>query len=257
MTFAVPRTVAGELFAQLEHLFNSNDVPDQFTVARLTREAAALQMVDAAEASMVKAGIAALGWKFEDAQRWLENSLRLDGSIANKLNAALTYRQLNRLDLTAQLGVECYQMAPKDPTVVNAVLESLCTSGQLTRALEIYRQAQRDGIKIEDGILTPVHIVEHIAELDIHPDRVEFEVRSAEQVLAQNRKRVLTFEYEKYEDHDEASSLVIRIGFEGDIADELRMESELAQVLAQEPGWNPCLLSTELQHLMHHANKPI
>ena len=55
--------------------------------------------------------------------------------------------------------------------------------------------------------------------------------------------------------HGENYRLVIEIAFVGDLSDEIEFESELAQLLANEPGWNPCLLTTELKYETKDAHQ--
>jgi tetratricopeptide (TPR) repeat protein len=255
MTFAVRKTVANELFVQLEHLFAADAVPDQFTLTRLEREAKVLDKVDASDASMVKAGIAALRWDFDKADYWVKNSLYLEHTTDNLLNAALTYRQLNRLDMTTEMTLKSYELAPRDAPVVNSAIKALWMSGQFVKASTIYNRALGDGVKLDAEVMIRVKSVDYMTELGISSERVVFEVRSAQQVLANNCKRMKAYKVDLYADHDESPSLVIQLEFAGNIADELRMESELAQVLAEEPGWSPGLLTTELQYMVPNVHE--
>lgn len=255
MTFAKRKTVAHELFTQLENLFASDDMPDVFTLTKLQRDANALEKVDAATASLVRGGIAALNWDFSETERWVQNSIRLDGSVDNWLNVGLTYKQVNRLDLTAECALRGYAMAPKNQNVVASVLESLCICGRFTEAEGIYQQAIADDVALDSEIMVPSMHLRHMAELGIEPDRVTFEIMAAHHVLAIGRKRSRAIEVGIFTDHDGSDSMLIQLGFFGTLDDELRMESALAQLLGERPGWNPCLLSTELQYAVMHDNE--
>ncbi len=256
MTFVRRQTVASELFSELEVLFRQDAVPDNFTLARLERQAAALQQADAADASMVRAGIAALRWDTDKVDYWIKNALLLDNSIPNIENAALNWRQVVRMDKANELLLQCYEAAPRDTDVVNNAIESLGWNGQFIRAAEVIRKAVLDGIKLDADGLDPTGYLQDMQELDIDPNRIEFEIQSAYRVLANNCRRMQAFRIQTYTDHDGDSSIVVQLAFYGTLDDELRFESQLAELLSDEPGWNPCRLTTELQYMEAHVFEP-
>lgn len=258
MTTAAPATIANDLLAQLEHLFGSDATPSPLVLARLERDATALQKRDAVHASMVRAGIAALKWDFEETQRWVNNSLRLDSSVPCLTNSALTYRQFNRFDLSCELLRQCYDRAPRDGVVVSAYLESLHGCGRFVQSTAVYQLAQKQGVEIKDHRLNDERSIRFMTEAGIAAARLEFEVQCALQVLARNHKRTTVSELNLFEDPDGVPCLVLQYFFSGDFMEEMRMESELAQLLADEPGWNPCTLSVELKYAVEsHADEPV
>lgn len=255
MTFAKKQTVANELFTQLEQLFDSDDAPDAFTLAKLGREADALQKVDPASASLVRAGIAALAWDFSETDRWVKNSLRLNSHTDSLHNAGLTYKQINRGDLNTECVLRALTKAPKNKNAVARAIEGLCLCGRYTEAHTIYRRAHADDVAIDPSIFVPGLHVQQMADLGIDPQRVVFEVMAAQEVLARGRKRIRNMTVGVYPDQDGSEAMLIQFDFFGTIGEELHLESTLAQSLADRPGWNPSLLSTELQHVVKHAHE--
>jgi hypothetical protein len=249
MSPAIPVTIAKDLLGRIEHLFGSDDEPSEFVKRQLLREAEALTRVDPAVASMVKAAIAAFSWDLPQAQRWVNNAMQLSSSINTRINAALTYKFLNRVDLASDISVATLKLAPLDVEVVNRTLSYLIWSGQFDRAVPIYRDALANKVKLAEEVVDPEFYLQAMQRVGVSQQRLVFELAAACDVLTQNGKRVrfLTTAVEvDPESGDE--SLLFGLGFWGSLDDEMRLESQLAHVFADAPGWNPSALSVELQY---------
>jgi len=256
MSYAQPQTIASDLLSRLELLFLEDDAPGDFAKRQLMRDAEALAKADAATASLVKAGISALAWDFEEADRWINNALRLSNSVITRDNAALTYKQLNRLDKSAEVSLATLKMAPMDTEVVNHTLSYLIWSGQLENALTLYQRALDNNIGLSAETVNPGPYLETMASLGIPQHRLIFEINAAYDVLARNNKRVrrLTAGID-IDPEDGTRSIHFGLGFNGSLNDEMRMESQLAQLFAAEPGWNPSALSVELVYISENADQ--
>jgi hypothetical protein len=256
MTFHVPQTVADNLFEDIEQWIDLDETPDELSLQKLERLASALAKVEPALASIAKSAIAVIRWDFEQADRWAKNAMLLDSSPIILLNVALTYKLLNRLDLAADVGRVLYSKAPKDADVVNAALGYLTWGGHLHDVNRICAEAQGNGVALLADNEDMTAYTDCMGELGISTERLIFEVNAAYQVLAENKKRVRGVKFEEFVDHDSNSSLVLMFGFNGDIGDEMRLESELAKKLVEVDGWNPEILSTEFEYVDINVHNP-
>ena len=257
MSPAVPQTIAQDLYKRIELLFGSDEAPSEFTRHQLLREAQALSHSDAAASSMVKAAIAAFSWDLPQAQRWVNNALHINSSVNTQINAALTYKFLNRIDLASDISLATLRQAPLDKEVVNRTLSYLIWSGQLERAVPIYRDALASKVDLADELFDPEFYLHAMQRIGIPPPRLVAELAAAYDVLTRSHKRgrFLSTDLEVDPESGE-ESVLFGIGFLGSLDDEMRLESQLAQIFADEPGWNPSALSVELQYKQHqHADQ--
>lgn len=258
MSYAAPQTIANELFGRIELLFGSDDAPTEFTKRQLLRDAEALAHADPSASSMVKAAIAAFSWDLPQAQHWIDNAMRLSSAIDTQVNAALTYKFLNRFDLAAGLSLETLKQGPRNAEVVNRTLSYLIWSGQLDKAVPVYQAAVENKVELAEEVLDPAFYLQAMGRIGVAQERLVYELAAAYDVLTQNRKRArfLTNALEvDPESGDE--SILFGLGFWGTLPDEMRLESQLAQVFSDQPDWNPAALSVELQYEQpQHVGQP-
>ena len=248
MTFAVRQTVAATLLGEVEHFFVEDIRPDPFTISRLLRSADGLQRVDAAEASMVKAAIAALQWDAEECRHWVNNAVRLDGGLETLHNAAVSFENQNLMDEALVFIVRAYEMAPQNPKVVRRAVHGFYGAGMLAETAKLIQEATAQGIDLGEDVPMAEGICSFCNAHGISLDRLQFEHNAAMRVLTQAQKRASYLEHEVFLDHDGEKTLVMKVGFIGSLQDELHLEAALAPVLAEEPGWDPNLLSTEFHY---------
>lgn len=248
MSPAAPVTIAENLLGRIELLFGSDDEPSEFVKRQLLRDADALSRADPAVSSMVKAAIAAFAWDLPQVQRWLNNAMQLSGSVSTRVNAALTYKFLNRFDLASDISVATLRAAALDKEVVNRTLSYLTWSGQLERAAIVYRDALASKVHLADDGINPELYLQAMQRVGVSQQRLIFELAAACDVLTRSNKRArfLTTDIEVDPESGE-ESVLFGLGFWGSLDDEMRLEAQLAQVFADEPGWNPSALSVELQ----------
>lgn len=249
MPAASPQTTAQDLFARIEVLFGTDSPPNAFTKRQLLREADSLMKVDAAEGSSVKAAIAAFSWDLPEAKRWIGNALALSSSVNTRINAALNYKNLNQLLLASTISQETYKLAPLDGEVVNRALSYLTWSGQLEEAVPVHAHAAKNGLLKSEDNIDPALYLACMNRIGVPQARLQFELAAAYDVLTRNQKRVrFLVSAIEVDPESGAESLLFGLGFWGGLEDEMRMESQLAQIFADEPGWNPSALSVELQY---------
>lgn len=258
MSHAAPQTIANDLFGRIELLFGSDEAPNEFTRRQLLRDAEALAHADPSASSMVKAALAAFSWDLPQAQHWAKNAMRLSSRLDTQVNAALTYKFLNRFDLAAVLSLETLRLAPLNEEVVNRTLSYLTWSGQLDKAVPVYQSAVENKVHLSDEVSDPALYLQAMQRIGVAQERLVSELAAAYDVLTHNRKRArfLTNALEvDPESGDE--SILFGLGFWGTLQDEMRLESQLAQVFSDQPDWNPAALSVELQYEQpQHVGQP-
>lgn len=255
MSFAHPKTIANDLFDRLEQLFLTDKEPDAFTSRLMFKEADALQSIEPDSASMVKAGIAAANWDHEKAAYWIDNALRLDRGTQTLQNAALTFKQLNQFDLSCECALQALALAPTVKELVNDAISCLIYTGRFNEASEHFRMATQENITLEKDIFDPADFVQVMKKLGLSEQRLCFELKAAYSALSQNNRRSRQLIATVSHDPDGGASLLLSIGFFGNLTDEMKIEADLAQALGEEPGWNPCVLATELNYLAQDAHQ--
>lgn len=257
MHAAQPLTIASNLLTSIEQAGSTDDPASAFELARLKREAAKLLHIDAAEAYVVLAGISALEWNAAEVRANTERSLALSRNSAAYLNCALSLRMVGEIDQAADLAVEAAQRFPMDGVVLNAAVDILLGAGRLHVAAVICQgvvdRSMPRGEYVERGLL----VASQAGALGISDDTMSAQVICAYKTLTQHRRRMRGYTLEFVPDPDGTNVLVCRVHFLGSARDEVRLESDMALLLAELPDWDPCVFAMELAaDAVEHADQP-
>lgn len=253
MTSAKPHTICNELLGQLEVLFQSDDPPSEFEMARLARDANKLLAVDAAGGYTVKAALAALRWDVDSVRLNSDRAVSIDGSTDTRSNAAINLQHVNLFDEAIVQAQVAMRIAPADKSLIEQAVDYMVTAGKFSEGAAVVDDAAARGIVIPSDAPN-LHAT--VLAIGIDPDRLVFEMRAAHSVLFQHRVRPRFMKADGVADPDGGKTLVVHIGFHGTEDDQLQLECELAQLLAAEPGWDPSRLSIELSPVGTHAVEP-
>jgi hypothetical protein len=249
MSPVAPLTIANDLLSKID-LFRQDDLTqDAIALKRLELEADSLAKVDVVSGSIAKAGIAALQWDIESVQYWVNNALKQSNEVSAYWNAAATYQSVNRLDLVLDVILQLHARFPADQKIVKFVITSLFALGKFDQVDLVKKENLHQDAELYAGLFLADQIVKFAQQNKLEIETIQRECASAIKVLSDNKKRLRTTEAEIFNDPEGSDSLVIRFGFIGDIHDEIRLESELAQILADHEKWQPRLLSTELFYM--------
>lgn len=247
MTTTRPATVSSELLDRLRR-FLLDAEPTEFEVRKLERDAEALSNASAVEASVARAGIAALRWDLTGVERWAKNALALDPrGHATLHNVALSFRMINRPDLGKASAEHAVIHAPLDFDVVDHAIGFFCSDGDLDRAVELERDYyQRAGthraVTVSAGQFASV-----LRDAGIPQARLRFELRAALDVLTEAKRRYKRIGFSIDREPDGQESVVVGVGFRGSFDEEMEFEAALAAKLASDGDWQPSRLAVELQ----------
>lgn len=245
MATGQPRTIGGKLFTEVTDLFDAETPISAFVLARLKRDAEKLQAADAVEASVVKSAIAAYEWKYDEADRWVKNSIALRQSAVNYQNAAVTMRALNDFKRARDYSLLAVDCAPQDTEVILKAVNSLILAGRFSDAYKLAVPVRLLSENL-DGVCNEIEALHQtMAELDLTEERITSEMEVACDVATKNRVRISSVEHFVSNDPDGGNSIYIPLKFIGDIGIELKLEEELSSRLVQDERWNPLKLSIE------------
>jgi hypothetical protein len=247
MFHAQPATACADAFERL-HLF-MRDPPTPFDIRRLEADAAKLENSDRSEASTVRAAIAALRWDVSDARRWSEKACLSDGSATTRINASVTFRFLNQLEIASEYALQAYRLAPLDVEVAQHTVGMLSSAGRLREALECFTDYLA---KVGSGASWDLDVAQLVSVLDasnISEAQLRSEVMAAMGILTDARIRYSNVQYEVATEPDGGYAIAAKVQFVGDIDTEIRLESALAHKLADMPEWDPTRLSVEFEYL--------
>lgn len=253
MTTPRPQTIGSEILAAIEDLFKQDAAPSQIELARLERDARKLIGVDAAQGYVMLGAISALAWDASQALKHVQNAIKLDSSAESLINCAITLRYVGLIEEAVELVSQAAAKAPGNQYVINTAVEWLAGAGRLNQAAALQTASQRRCIPLNEDTINASALHLAAEEISIPMERITFEVKCAHTVLANYQKRMRGFTIECAHDPDGSRTLVITMGFIGTTTEEIRLESELALLLADEPGWDPCRLAIELKHLHQDA----
>lgn len=253
MTTPRPKTIGSELLGTIEDLFRNDSSLSPFDIARLEREAKKLMSADAAEAYVILGAISALAWDKDQALQHVRNAIRLDSRAETRINCAITLRYVGLIDDAADLVAQAAARAPGSELIINTAVEWLAGAGRLHQAAALEEDAQSRHIPPSEVAINASALHLAAEEIGVSMERLAYEVKCAHTVLANHKKRMLGSNVECVRDPDGSQTLVVALGFVGTTVEEIRLESELAILLADEPGWDPCRLAIELKHLHQDA----
>lgn len=256
MPSGVPQTIGQQLFRKLEDLLISRDTPDEMTLRRLERDAENLMKVDAADAYIVLAGIAAVRWDLDRVLSYSRNAIKLDPrSLPTLVNAALNMHNANFMNEAAEQVVSALGYVHADGETWSRAVNYLVYAGQFHRAAEILRDGMNRGLAFPDDTEEAIEYADLVDRHQIDPEQLKFEFSVVASVLQANHKRVRAFAFSEYVDPEGGACLVATIGVDGTVADEIRLDAEIAPRFAESAGWNPNKLSIEILAKPYHAGK--
>lgn len=248
MAIEKKQPITDELFKRLELVFASGRQPSTFELRQLEREATNLAKVDASAASLIKAGVAAIQWDAENTRYWVQNACALDRTAVTYLNSALTCKFINDVKSAAEYALKAAAIAVNDTSCIEAAVGYLAMTGEIKRAQQFLAEHDKMGLDLDEVTRQISDMSLAMDELDISSERLCFEMNAAFSLLAKHKIRGSDISPSEEFDPDGGNSLCVGISFLGDLALEMQLEAELAELFVQEPGWNPNTLSVEFRY---------
>lgn len=242
---AKPQTIASTLFQELELLFVSETSPSELQLLRIHKQADVLAKANASDASLVRAGVAALRWDVAEANYQIRNALALDRCVSTCLNSALTYSALNDAKGAADAAIDAVKCAPNSQQAVDIAIENLVAAGRVSDALALIDQHLKMGLTLEEDRAEIDVLYDHINLAQISEAQIQNELLVAYSLLTDRRLRCRQFSWAIDVDPDGGSCVLFSLGFNGDFGMEMQLEAELAERLALNSEWNPNRLSVE------------
>lgn len=247
-----PQTINNELLNKLEVLYAMDGPLNEFEIRSIYRQAEHLAARDAAAANVIKAGLEALQWNKEAAYRLMDQAIRLEHSSNTLFNCSLNCKFVNDFDQSTNYIKKALKVSPNDLQTTQALVDVLANCGRFKEACEAAAEGAKRGLSL-DGLSVVTNIANDVNSLGISEARLIFEINAADYVLTDNKVRRREIIWKKHADPDGGQCLVLKIEFSGDFEDEIRLESQLAERLISEPGWDPSLLSIEFRYVSKHA----
>jgi hypothetical protein len=255
MTYAVPKTKEADLLHQLEALFRQDSPPNEFAVAGLRREVSKLMPIDAAAGHTVLAGVAALLWDFDGVRNHCRQALAFDNSAPVMQNAAINLRNAALMSEAANTMLDAAKSDRLNLVAQREAVDFLYMVGRLDDAKSVMKDNLERGVPIgiEDGF-NPSRALEALEAVKVQEEQLIAELRAVYAVLAEMKIRPRGYGFAMEESPDGGLTLACTITINGDFRDEIRVETELADRLAELPSWNPSSLSMRIEGVEEHAD---
>jgi len=258
MTYAVPKTKEADLLHQLEALFQQDSPPNEFAVAGLRREASKLMPINAAGGHTVLAGVAALLWDFDGVRNHCRQALAFDHSAPVMQNAAINLRHAALMPEAASMMLDAARLDRLNLEAQREAIDFLYMVGRLTDAAYVKDDNVGRGVSIGmDGDFDPRRALEVLAEVNVQEEQLIAELKAAYEVLAELKIRPRGYGFSMEESPDGGLTLACGITINGNFEDEIRVETVLADRLAELPGWNPSSLSMRIEGAEAHADNAV
>lgn len=248
MTFGRPQTIGSELLDEMEALFADESKGNRFVIQKIRSDADKLAKVDAVVASIVKSSVAAFEWDISQVNYWVNNALSLSRSVATLTNAGITYRFINDFPKMFAYAEDCLKLAPKDPKVLEVALDSAMSSGFIASSIKILDSIDIQTEALQSRARNAVKVSSWLANCGILESQLQAEVAIALQVATENRVRIQSVSHVLSHDPDGRVFYSIPLSFYGTLDDEWRLESALAERLAERSDWRPHIMSVEFKH---------
>lgn len=217
---------------------------DAFTIKRLERGADKLASVDVVTSSILRSALTALEWEFDETQYWIQNALKNDRSSLTLLNSAISNTLLSQFDNVVELSAESIRLSPKNTHDVKQAASHLANRGYFLEsimALEALDANDEESSELLENVKT---VASYLDIAEVAQERVVDEMRKAYAVAFSQKKRISAC----IPSVDEDSCLVIKLAFEGGLDDEFALERSFAEVLSNDPIWDPLKLSVEFAY---------
>jgi len=215
---------------------------------RVRVDATQRRKVDASAASLIRAGVAAIQWDAEKTRYWVHNACSLNRTAVTYLNSALTFKFINDVKSAAEYALKAAAIAVNDSSCITAAVGYLAMTGEIKRAQQFLAEHDKMGLNLDEVTRHILDMSLAMDELDISPERLCFEMNAAFSLLAKHKIRASEVLPSEEFDPDGGNSLCVGIAFLGDLALEMQLEAELAELFVQEPGWNPNTLCVEFRY---------
>lgn len=258
MSINRPATKSGPLFDLIGAHILENESPDDVTLARLRREAAAvLNTRERAVGHILLSGVSALEWDLEEAKRQVDLAVKADPSVHTFLNALVTFDVLGRPDVSVPYAAELARIAPSDAHAINEASGIFVSVGRVEEAAAIQAACLEANSELKFEI-DAQDLASRLERAGISEDWLSEELQIARTVLVDAHFRPRQFEYQDDDDPDGGPFLSFCLRFYGSLQDEFRLDDELALKLSASERWNPSRLSVQLHYLVpeEHARDP-
>ena len=247
-----PQTIANELLNKLELLYAMDGPLNEFEIRSIYRQAEHLAARDAAAANVIKAGLEALQWNKETAYLLMERAIKLEHSSKTLFNSSLNCKFVNDFDQSVNYIKKALSLSPNDLRTTQELATVLVNCGRLEEAFETAAEGTKRGLNL-DELNVIKNIIDDVSSLAISEARLIFEINAADYVLTDNKVRRREIIWQKHADPDGGECLLLRIEFFGNFEDEIKFDSQLAERLVSDPGWDPSTLSVEFKYVSTYA----
>lgn len=254
MVAPVRLTNGQRLFDQLESYFDAPKGPSDFEILRLQREAEKLVRVDGGEGYIILAGVQALQWNCDEAVRLAQNAVRLDSSTETLMNAALTMRNIHRMDLANEFMARELSKNQPSPITMQRAVAYLLSSGEVEKAVALMTKGIELGFKFDD-CPDAIQMSGHLEQVGISTDQVRLEFAAVSKTLLAHRKRIRGFGESLEADPDGGLTVVATFEVQGSQDDELSLSHDLADLLGALDNWNPVQFGIELVCVEPYADQ--
>ena len=255
MTYAVPKTKEADLLHQLEALFKHDAPPNEFAVAGLKREASRLMPIDATAGHTVLAGVAALLWDFDGVRNHCRQALAFDRSALVMQNAAINLRNAALMPEAADMMLDAAKRDRLNLKAQREAVDFLYMVGRLRDAMSVMNDNVGRGVPMgNNDEFNPRRALEALGAVNVQEEQLIAELAAVYGLLAEMKIRPRGYGFELEESPDGGLTLACAITINGDFRDEIRIETVLADRLAELPSWNPSSLSMRIEGLEVHAD---
>lgn len=250
------KTRVNELYDEIQQRAVDEREISEFDYRKLNKETEHLARVDAQSSWVLKSALCALRW---DVVGLTENAKKADAlgaDAGNLYNLSVNFSIANNMQASAEYAIKSSQSAINDKNIADLCISQLLRYGFFKEALKVSTKCESIGISLPElspKILSMNKFLD-TNDVNLTQERIQQEIQLALEVLTKFKIRNegidISFEIDE---EDGSVHAYTKIKFIGSIEEEMRMESELAQVLSHDKYWDPSLLNTAISYMHRDA----
>lgn len=257
MIQARPQTLSNALFEEVQLYVDHPEQITEFGLRKLERETDKLALVDAANASTIKAAIAAFRWDTEEVDYWTKNALKLNKSFLVLANSAINKGLVGDYSEAADLILQSTSLAKNDPDAILGSCHGLMFDARFEEIIELSKKFVDYSEEFKSIHQECEVAINALNFLGIRRDEVRHRIKNGAQVAKDLNTRIRSIDTRVISDYEGDLSFIIALEFYGDIHKEIALDEALVEKFLDDKDWDPTKLSVEFRYITHdelHTN---
>lgn len=247
MATLAPQTNFNQVVEKINGYILARSEPNELDRLRLEREVDKVKRVAPAEGWLLSAMLAAITWDKEAVLKDACNAIRLSPrDVDVMLASSHCYWLVGMFDQACKLADQALELSPNNADAINAVIENAIFLGEYTKAIRLIDNAASVGVEAERDRGGLARTLKDMDDAKVSENRVQREAQMALTLMADQHVRLHSVRFKPWRNPEtlEYHFSAIYVFF-GEYDREIALEKAFAEILMDDPEWDPNRLSSE------------